>query len=108
MQTQKKEKALLQVKTAISSFEGRKKDYLKILQEFDAKKAEISKFDTGNLTGLEHKEAELSSRAHSLQEDIENSEKKLAVLKEELEKAKKKLLSDLNQIDSNITLNFES
>lgn len=108
MQSQKKEKALSQVKNAISGFEERKKEYLKVFQEFEAKKAEISQFNTGKLTGLEHKGAELSSRTRTFQEDIENSEKKLAALKEEYEDARKKLVSDLNKIDSNIMLNFES
>ncbi|MDD2614304.1 MAG: cell surface protein, partial [Methanosarcina sp.] len=56
MQTQKKEKALLQVKAAISGFLERKKEYLEALQEFETKKAEIESSDTGKLTELEHRE----------------------------------------------------
>ncbi|RXA20220.1 cell surface protein [Methanosarcina sp. MSH10X1] len=107
MQAQKKEKALLQVKTAISAFPERKKEYLEALQEFEAKKAEIESSDTGKLAELEHKEAELLSRAHLLEEDVEDSEKKLAALKEEFEHRKEKLLTDINLIDSNVKINFQ-
>ena len=47
MQTQKKEKALSQVKAAITGFPERKKEYLEALKEFETKKAEIEGFDTG-------------------------------------------------------------
>ena len=106
MQAQKKEKALSQVKAAISNFSERKKEYLEVLKEFEAKKAEIAGSDTGKLAGLEHKEAELLNRTRLLEEDIENSEKKLAVLREELENRKEKLLASINLIDSSVRVNF--
>ena len=102
MQAQKKEKALLQVKAAISDFSERKKEYLEVLKEFEAKKAEIEGSDTGKLVELEHKEAELLNRTRLLEEDIENSEKKLAVLREELEHRKEKLLASISLVDSNV------
>jgi hypothetical protein len=102
MQAQKKEKALLQVKAAISSFPERKKEYLKALQEFEAKKAEIEGSDTGKLIELEHKEVELLSRTRLLEEDIEDSEKKLVALREELEHRKEKLLASISLIDSDV------
>lgn len=107
MQTQKKEKALLQLRTSISVFPEKKKEYLKILQEFEAKKAELAGSDTGKLVALEHKEAEFLSRVRLLEEDIKDSEKKLAALKEELENRKEKLLSSINLIDSNVRLHFQ-
>jgi DNA repair exonuclease SbcCD ATPase subunit len=107
MQPQKKEKALLQVKAAISAFPERKKEYLETLQEFKTKKAEIEGSDTGKLVELEHKEAELLSRTRSLEEDIGDSEKKLAALKEELEHKKKKLLASISLIDSGVKVNFQ-
>jgi chromosome segregation ATPase len=108
MQAQKKEKALLQVKTAISSFPERNKEYLEALQQFEAKKAEIESLDTGKFVELEHKEAELLSRTRSLEEDIEDSKKKLAALREELEHQKEKFLASLSLIDSNLHVNFPS
>lgn len=108
MQAQKKEKALLQVKAAISNFPERKKEYLEALKEFEAKKAELESSDTGKLVELEHKEAELLSRTRSLEEDIVDSEKKLAALREELEHQKKKLLSSLSLINSDLHVNFPS
>lgn len=106
MQTQKKEKALSQVKAAITGFPERKKEYLEALKEFETKKAEIEVSDTGKLVELEHKEAELLSRSRLLEEDIENSEKKLAALKEELGHKKEKLLADMSSIDSNVKVIF--
>lgn len=106
MQAQKKEKALLQVKAAISNFPERKKEYLEALQEFEAKKAELESSDTGKLVELEHKEAELLSRTRSLEEDIEDSKKKLAALREELEHQKEKFLVSLSLIDSSVQVNF--
>lgn len=75
MQTQKKGKALLQVKALISGFFEKKIEYLEVLQECDAKKAQISNLDTGRLGELEHKEIEFLNRARLLEEDIENSKK---------------------------------
>jgi DNA repair exonuclease SbcCD ATPase subunit len=106
MQIQKKEKALLQVRAAISDFSERKKDYLKVLHEFEAKKAEIAEMDTGKLVGLEHRETELMNRARLLEVDIESSEKKLAVLNKELENRREKLLVSINLIDSGLKLHF--
>ncbi|HEY3361521.1 MAG TPA: cell surface protein [Methanosarcina sp.] len=102
MQAQKKEKALLQVKTAISVFPERKKEYLEALQEYETKKAEIESSDTGKMVELDHKETEILSRIRLLEEDIEDSEKKLAALKEELEHKKEKLLATVSLIDSDI------
>jgi chromosome segregation ATPase len=107
MQTQKKEKALLQVRTLISGFPERKKEYLEALQEFEAKKAEISESDTGRLVELKHKETELLSRTRLLEGDIENSEKKLAVLRGEMQSRREKLLNGINLIDSGVRLNFK-
>lgn len=106
MQAQKKEKALLQVKAAISNFPERKKEYLEALKESEAKKAELESSDTGKLVGLEHKEAELLSRTRSLEEDIEDSKKKLVALREELEHQKERLLASLSLIDSDVHVNF--
>ena len=107
MQTQKKEKALLQVRALISGFPERKKEYLEAFREFEANKAEISKSDTGRLVELEHKETELLNRVHLLEEDIENSQKKLAVLREELENRREKLLVSTSLIDSGARLHFQ-
>lgn len=107
MQTQKKEKALLQVRVLISVFPERKKEYLEALREFEANKAEISRSDTGRLVELEHKETELLNRVHLLEEDIENSQKKLAVLREELESRREKLLASISLIDSGARLHFQ-
>jgi chromosome segregation ATPase len=106
MQVQKKEKALLQVKAAISGFPERKKEYLEALQEFEKKKAEIEGSDTGKLVELEHKEAELLSRVRLLEEDVEDSEKKLGALKEELEHRKEKLLVSISLINSDVKVTF--
>ncbi len=106
IQTQKKEKALHQVQTAISVFSEKKKEYLEILQEFEAKESELESSDTGKLVVLEHKESELLSRVRLLEEDIKNSEKKLTALREELEKKQKKLLSSINLIDKDVTVHF--
>lgn len=106
MQTQKKEKALLQVKAAISGFLERKKEYLEALQEFGTKKAEIESSDTGKLTELEHREAELLSRISLLEEDAQDSKKKLVALREELEQRKEKLLASISLIGSDIKVNF--
>lgn len=106
MQTQKKEKALLQVKAAISNFSVRKNEYLEVLKEFEAKKTELSKSETGNLAGLEHKKAELLNKTSSLEKDIENSEKKLAALKEELEDKKEELFARVKSIDSDLKVHF--
>ena len=108
MQAQKKEKALLQVKAAFSGFSDRKKEYLKALQEFETKKAEIEGSDTGKLVELEHKEAEILSRTRLLEKDIEDSKKKLAALREELEHRKEKLLASIGLIDSEVKVNFSS
>ncbi len=108
MQAQKKEKALLQVKTAISSFPERNKEYLEALQQFGVKKAEIESLDTGKLVELEHKKAELLSRIHLLEEDLDDSEKKLTALREELNRREEKLLSSTSLIDSNVHVNFPS
>jgi DNA repair exonuclease SbcCD ATPase subunit len=106
MQTQKKEKALLQVKTAISNFSTRKKEYLDAQKEFEVKKAELAKSETGNLAGLEHKKAELLNKTRLLEEDIENSEKKLAALREDLEGEKENLSASIKLIDSDMKVNF--
>jgi len=106
MQPQKKEKALQQVKAAISAFPERKKEYLEILQEFEAKKTEVEGSDTGKLVELEHKEAELLNRTRLLEEDIKDSEKKLTALREELEHKNKKLLTSVSLIDSNVKVIF--
>jgi chaperonin cofactor prefoldin len=63
--------------------------------------------DTGKLVELEHKETELQNRVRLLEEDIENSKKKLAVLREELQTKREKLISHINLIDSNVKLNFK-
>ena len=106
MQTQKKNKALIQVKTAILDFSERNKNYLKVLQEFEAKKTEIAELDTGKLVALEHKEEDLQNMARLLEEDIENSEKKLTYLIDELENKRKKLFASINLIDSYVKLHF--
>ena len=106
MQTQKKNKALIQVKAAISDFSERNENYLKVLQEFEAKRTEIVELDTGALVALEHKEKELQNRSRLLEEDIKNSEKKLAFLIDELENKKKKLFASINIIDSYVKLHF--
>jgi chromosome segregation ATPase len=107
MQAQKKEKALLQLRALISGFPEREKEYLETLQEFEVKKAEIARSDTGKLAELEHKGTELLNRAHLLEDDIDNSKKKLDVLREELQNKKEKLLNNINLIDSTVKLNFK-
>jgi hypothetical protein len=107
MQTQKKEKALLQVRVLTSGFPERKKEYLEALREFEAKKAQISRSDTGKLVELEHKEIEIMSRTRLLEEDIDNSKKKLAALEEELQNKREKLLTSINLIDNGVRLKFE-
>ena len=87
-------------------FSERNNDYLKVLQEFEAKKTEIAVLDTGKLVALEHKEEELQNRARLLEEDIENSEKRLTYLIDELENKRKKLFASINSIDSYVKLHF--
>ncbi len=70
------------------------------------KKLKSQGSDTGKLAGLEHKEAELLNRTRLLEEDIENSEKKLAALREELDNRKEKLLASINLVDSSVRVNF--
>jgi len=106
IQTQKKEKALHQIQTTILLFPEKKKEYLEILHEFEAKKLELEGSDTGKLVVLEHKESELLNRVRLLEEDIKNSEKKMTALREELEKKQKKLLSSINLIDKNVKVHF--
>ena len=106
MQTQKKNKALIQVKAAILDFSERNKDYLKVLQEFEANKTEIAGLDTGTIVAFERKEEELRNRSRSLEEDIENSEKKLTYLIDELENKRKKLFASINLIDRYVKLHF--
>lgn len=107
MQTQKKEKALQQVQIAISGFPQKKKEYFEVFQEYEAKKAELESSDTGKLASLEHKKSELMSRAHLLEEDIRDSEKKLTALREELKGKKEELLSSISLIDRNVKVNFQ-
>jgi multidrug resistance efflux pump len=106
IQAQKKEKALAQVKSASSGFEEKKKEYLEAQGAFEVKKAELAGSDTGKLAELEHKEAELLARASLLEEDIESSEKKLAVLKEELKSREEKLQASVATIDSGVRIQF--
>jgi hypothetical protein len=102
MQAQKKEKALLQVKTAILVFPEKKKEYLEAVQEYETKKAVIEGSDTGKLAELEHKKAEILNRIRLLENDVKDSEKKMVVLREELEHKKEKLLSSISLIDSRV------
>lgn len=104
LKSPKKEKALAQAKAAEAGLEAKKKEYLEALQALEAKKKELSGLDTGKLTELEHKEAELRDRTKLLKEEIENSEKKLAVLKEELESRKEELEKNVAVIDSSVKL----
>ncbi|MCQ1535922.1 cell surface protein [Methanosarcina sp. KYL-1] len=108
MQAQKKEKALLQVKAAISGFEARKKEFLEARCAFKAKKAEISSLDTGKLAELEHRKTELGNRIRLLEEELEQSGKKLEVSKEQLEARREKLLKDVSVIDSSVKLIISS
>jgi hypothetical protein len=102
MQAQKKEKALSQVKNAILVFPEKKKEHLEALKEYGIKKAAIEGSDTGKLAELEHKEAEILNRIRLLEKDVKDSEKKLVVLREELESKKEKLLSSISLIDSRV------
>ncbi len=104
LKSPKKEKALAQAKAAESGLELRKKEYLEAVQVLEEKKKELSRLDTGKLAELEHKEAELQDRARLLKEEIENSEKKLTVLKEELEFRKEELVKNVAVIDSSVKL----
>lgn len=106
IQTQKKEKALSQVKSASSAFEEKKKEYIEARKVFEAKKAELAGSDTGKLAGLEHKETELLARARLLEEEIESSEKKLAALKEDLKTREKELQASVAIIDSTVRIQF--
>jgi len=107
MQTQKKEKALMQVRTLISYFPERKKEYLEALKYFETKNAEILEADTGKSSELEHKETELLSRTRLLEGDMENSKKKLVVLRGEMQNRREKLLTKINLIKGNLRLNFK-
>lgn len=102
MQVQKKEKALSQVKNAILVFPEKRKEYLESLNNYETKKAAIEGSDTGKLAELEHKEAEIRNRVRLLEEDVKDSEKKLIVLRKELEHKKEKLLSSISLIDSRV------
>ncbi len=104
LKSPKKEKALAQAKAAESGLETRKKEYLEAVQVFEEKKKELSGLDTGKLAELEHKEAELRDRVRLLKEEIENSERKLTVLKEELESRKEELVKNVAVIDSTVKL----
>ena len=99
-----RQEALDQAKTAESGLEARKKEYLGALQVLEEKKKELSGLDTGKLAELEHKEAELRDRVRLLKEEIENSGKKLVVLKEELESRKEELGKNVAVIDSSVKL----
>lgn len=106
IQAQKKEKALAQVRSAISGFEEKKREYIEARKAFEAKKSELASSDTGELAGLEHKETELLARARLLEDEIESSEKKLAALKEELKTREEKLQTMVATIDSNVKIQF--
>ncbi|MDQ1274476.1 MAG: hypothetical protein QG610_47 [Euryarchaeota archaeon] len=106
IQTQKKEKALAQVKAAASGFEEKKKEYIEARKAFESKKSELASLNTGELAGLEHKETELLARARMLEEEIESSEKKLAALKEELKTREEKLQASVSAIDNSVKIRF--
>ncbi|AKB74807.1 pneumococcal surface protein [Methanosarcina lacustris Z-7289] len=108
IQTQKKEKTLAQVRSAFSSFEEKKKEYVAAQKVFEAKKAELADSDTGKLAGLERKETELLARARLLEDEIGSSEKKLVVLKEELRSKKAELQASVAVIDSSLKVQFLS
>ena len=108
IQTQKKEKTLAQVRSAFSGFEEKKKEYVAAQKAFEAKKAELAVLDNGKLAGLETQEAKLMARARLLEEEIESSEKKLAVLREELKSKEEKLQSSVSVIDSSVKVQFLS
>jgi len=106
IQTQKKEKALAQIKAAASGFEEKKKEYIEARKAFESKKSELASLNTGELAGLEHKETELLARARMLEEEIESSEKKLAALKEELKTREEKLQASVSTIDNSVKIRF--
>lgn len=106
IQSQKKEKALSQVRSAASGFEEKKREYIEARKAFEAKKSELASSDTGELAGLEHKESEILSRARLLEEEIESSEKKLAVLKEDLKSREEKLQASVAVVDSSAKIRF--
>lgn len=106
IQTQKKEKALAQVKAAASGFEEKKKEYIEARKAFEFKKSELASLNTGELAGLEHKETELLARARMLEEEIESSEKKLAALKEELKTREEKLQASVSSINNSVKIRF--
>jgi len=108
IQTQKKEKTLAQVRSAFSGFEEKKKEYVAAQKAFEAKKAELAGLDNGKLAGLETQEAKLMARARLLEDEIESSEKKLAVLREELKSKEEKLQSSVSVIDSSVKVQFLS
>lgn len=108
IQAQKKEKALAQVRSAVSGFEEKKREYIEALKVFDAKKSELASSDTGEFASLGHKEAELLSRARLLEEEIESSEKKLAALREDLKTGEEKLQVSVAAIDSGVKVRFLS
>jgi len=106
IQPQKKEKALAQVRSAISGFEEKKKEYVVAQKVVEAKKAELAVLDNGKLAGLETQEAKLLARARLLEEEVDSSDKKLTVLKEELKSKEEKLQSSVAVIDSSVTVQF--
>lgn len=106
IQTQKKEKALAQVRSAIAGFDEKKKEYVAAQKAFEAKKSEIASSDTGKLAGLEHQETELLARVRLLEEEVESSEKKLAALKEELRNKEEELQASVAIIDSSVKIQF--
>lgn len=106
IQAQKKEKALSQVRSAASGFEEKKREYIEARSAFEVKKSELASSDTGELAGLEHKEAEILSRARLLEEEIESSEKKLAVLNEDLKSREEKLQANVAAVDSRAKIRF--
>lgn len=108
IQAQKKEKALAQTRFAASGFEEKKKEYIEARNAFEAKKSELAGLDTGELSGLEHKEAELLARVRLLEEEIESSEKKLAALNEDLKTREEKLQASVASIDSSVKILFLS
>lgn len=106
MQPQKKEKALMQIQTAISGFETRKKEFLEVTEALAVKKREISSLDTGKLAELEHRKTEIENKIKFMEEELEQSGKKLETLKEELKDKKGKLQTDISTIDSKLELTY--
>lgn len=106
MQSQKKEKAIAQVKTAISGFETRKNEFLEARQALDVKKVEISTLDTGKLTEFEHRQAELENKIKFMEEELEQSGKKLEILREDLKNKKENLQASISTIDNGVELTF--